>query len=267
MTAIKTGFRRLFAGALALAAVARPAPGEGGAGGDPRSLAPLLEEQIAADEAAIASQAAVNELSDETRDLLLQYRQYLSETRNLRDYTRQLQVQVASQRDEIDFLQQQLVEVESTARAVMPLMQKMLDTLERFVRLDLPFQLEEREKRIAALRDAMVRADVTISEKYRRILEAYQIETDYGRTLEAYAGELGEGADARAVRFLRLGRVALLYQTPDGAETGYWDAEQKQWVRDASYRSAVRHGFAVADKASAPDLLALPIPAPREGRS
>jgi hypothetical protein len=248
----------LAAGFVALAA---------GAEEERKSLEPLLQEQVGADEAAIASQQRVDAISDETRDLLLQYRQYLKEARSLREYSEQLAAQVRSQQEEIEFVKQQLVEVESTARDVLPLMQKMLETLERFVRLDLPFQLEERRKRVASLREMMDRADVTISEKYRRIVEAYQIEADYGRTLEAYQGELGEGAEARTVRFLRLGRVALLYQTLDGEETGYWDARQKQWVEDDSYRSAVRRGFAVADKASAPDLLIAPVPAPVEGRS
>jgi hypothetical protein len=250
--------------ALALACAAAPGAA---AEEQKKSLEPVLREQIATDDAAIASQERVNELSDETRDLLLQYRQYLNETRNLNEYSKQLAVQVQSQVGEIEFVKQQLVEVENTARDVLPLMQKMLDTLDRFVEIDLPFQLDERRKRVAALRDAMNRADVTVSEKYRRILEAYQIEVDYGRTLEAYQGELGEGERTRTVRFLRLGRVALVYQTLDGEETGYWDAQQKKWVRDDSYRSAVKHGFAVAEKAIAPDLLTVPIPAPLESRS
>lgn len=253
--------------AAALAAAACLVALGAGAQGEKKSLEPLVKEQVGADAAAIASQERVDALSDETRDMLLQYRQYLKETQSLREYSEQLSAQVESQVQEIEFVKQQLVEIETTAREVMPLMQKMLDTLERFVKLDLPFQLEERRKRVASLRETMSRADVTISEKYRRIVEAYQIEAEYGRTLEAYQGELGEGAQARTVRFLRLGRVALLYQTLDGEETGYFDAQQKQWVEDDSYRSAVRRGFAVADKASAPDLLEAPVPAPREGRS
>jgi pyruvate/2-oxoglutarate dehydrogenase complex dihydrolipoamide acyltransferase (E2) component len=244
------------------AAEAAPAAAPAG-----KSLGPLVKEQVGADDAAVAAQERINALSDETREMLLQYRQYLRETKSLREYREQLEAQVASQVEEIVFVEGQLVEIETTAREVLPLMQKMLDTLERFVALDLPFQLEERRKRVAGLRDAMARADVTISEKYRRIVEAYQIEADYGRTLEAYQGELGEGAEARTVRFLRLGRIALLYQTLDGEETGYYDADQKRWVVDDAYRSAVRHGFAVADKSSAPDLLEAPVPAPREGRS
>ena len=231
------------------------------------SLQPVLKEQLATDESAATTQERIDALSDETREMLLQYRQYLRETRSLDEYGRQLSAQVESQAGEIEFVKKQLVEVETTARDVLPLMVKMLDTLERFVSLDLPFQLEERRKRIASLKDAMGRADVTVSEKYRRIVEAYQIEIEYGRTLEAYQGELGEGPETRTVRFLRMGRVALLYQTLDGEETGYWDAAQKRWVEDDSYRTDVKRGFAVADKASAPDLLIAPVPAPVESRS
>ena len=84
----------------------------------------------------------------------------------------------------------------------------------------------------------MDRADVTISEKYRRIVEAYQVEMDYGRTIEAYEGELAsEGGDPRTVQFLRVGRVTLLYQTLDGRETGYWDADRKAWVVDDRLRA------------------------------
>jgi len=238
-----------------------------GAAQERRSLEPIVKEQLSADEHAVASQGRVNDISDETRDLLLQYRQYLSEARSLEEYGRRLAVQVESQAAEIEFVQSQLLEIETTGREVLPLIDKMLDALDRFVELDLPFQIAERRRRIASLKAAMDRADVTISEKYRRIIEAYQIETEYGRTLEAYQAELGEGAESRTVRFLRLGRVALMYQTLDGEETGYWDAHQKAWVMDNSYRAAVKHGFAVADKVLAPDLLTVPIPAPREGRS
>ena len=202
-------------GILGLLGFVVVAPGAWGQEGRP-SLEPLVREQVGADEAAVGSQERVNALSDETRDMLLQYRQYLKEAKSLREYSEQLSAQVNSQAEEIEFVKQQLVEVETTSREVLPLMNKMLDTLERFVALDLPFQLEERRQRVSALRQAMERADVTISEKYRRIVEAYKIETEYGRTLEAYQGELGEGAEARTVRFLRLGRVALLYQTLDG---------------------------------------------------
>jgi hypothetical protein len=105
---------------------------------------------------------------------------------------------------------------------------------------------------------------VTISEKYRLILEAYQIELEYGRTLEAYEGRVGDGDAAKIVEFVRLGRISLMYQTLDGKETGYWDANAKQWVVDNDYARAVAEARRVAKKDGAPDLLTVPVPAPQE---
>jgi hypothetical protein len=246
---------------VACAAIAASAPGAG-AEKPKTSLAPVVQEQLGADRDAAAAQQRLNKLNDETREMLLQYRQYVSETKNLGDYAKQLTAQVESQKEEIGFIEQQLEEIEVTSREVTPLMLRMLETLERFVELDVPFQPDERRKRVESLRQMMGRADVSISEKYRRVLEAYQIETEYGRTLEAYEGRIGEGDEARTVRFLRLGRVALLYQTIDGKETGYWDANRKSWVVDDGYREAVMAGFDVADKKGAPDLLTVPVPSP-----
>jgi hypothetical protein len=120
---------------------------------------------------------------------------------------------------------------------------------------------------VNTLKEIMGRADVAISEKYRRILEAYQIELEYGRTFDAYEGSMGDGATARTVQFIRLGRVSLMYRTLDGSEVGYWDAQQKTWVQDNTYADIVREALAVARKEGAPDLIRVPVPAPTEVRS
>ena len=98
----------------------------------------------------------------------------------------------------------------------------------------------------------MDRADVTISEKYRRILEAYQIELEYGRTLDAYEGRLGAGADARTVEFVRLGRVTLMYRTLDGSETGYWEPARRIGSSTTSYRECHRGSACACAQATAP---------------
>jgi hypothetical protein len=146
-------------------------------------------------------------------------------------------------------------------------MQEMVDTLARFVELDVPFYLDERLNRVHNLQGLMTRADVTISEKYRSILEAYQIELDYGRTFDAYEGRLGTDANARTVEFARLGRVSLMYRTLDGSETGYWDSKQKMWVVDASYAGAIEKAIRVANGDDTADLLTVPVPPPQEVRS
>jgi hypothetical protein len=160
-------------------------------------------------------------------------------------------------------LNKQIGEVDVVQRQITPLMLRMIDTLAEFVRLDVPFLPEERAKRVAGLRDMMGRADVTLSEKYRRLMEAYQVENEYGRTIESYRGSLDAEGQQRTVDFLRIGRVALMYQTLDGQEVGFWDRQAGQWEElPGEYRSPIKQGLQIAKKQVAPDLIRIPVPAP-----
>lgn len=228
----------------------------------PALVQSAVNEQSSANRAAASSQNKINQLDDETQTMLGDYRATLRETESLRRYNEQLELQINSQEEELVSIQQQIEDIERTNREIYPLMQRMIETVDQFVKLDLPFLLDERAKRIATLKETMNRADVSTAEKYRRILEAYTIEMEYGRTLEAYEGKLGEGEEARTVNFLRIGRTALLYQTLDGDETGYWDADKKGWVEDSGYEDEVKSALKVARKQTAPDLLIAPVRAP-----
>jgi septal ring factor EnvC (AmiA/AmiB activator) len=228
----------------------------------PAMVQTTVNEQTSANRAAAASQAKINTLDDETQTMLGDYRATLRETESLRRYNEQLELQIKSQNEEIVSITQQIEEIERTNREIYPLMQRMIETMDQFVKLDVPFLLQERTERVANMKAMMNRADVSTAEKYRRILEAYTIEMEYGRTLEAYEGKLGEGDKERTVNFLRIGRSALMYQTLDGDETGYWDTDKKEWVEDNGYDDDVAHGLKVARKAVAPDLLIAPVRAP-----
>jgi hypothetical protein len=244
-----------------------PPPGPTEAEKKAMKLAAALDEQKASDADARASQERVDKLDDETQKLLSEYRKAVADTQSYNDYAKNLEGLVKSQDEEMALINEQLLEVETTSREVTPLMQNMLATLDQFVGLDVPFLLEERKQRVETLKKMMEQANVTISEKYRRIVEAYQVEMDYGRTIEAYEGQLGDGPDARTVNFLRVGRVVLMYQTLDKKETGYWDANKKDWVVDNHYRDAFEEGVGVAKKSRAPEMLIVPVPGPKEAKS
>lgn len=218
-----------------------------------------INEQSGAENSAKAAQAKINDLDDKTRDAVSEYRSTLQEIDSLKRYNEQLDLQVQSQTEEMKSIQQQIVQIERTSREITPLLVKMVETLDSFVALDIPFLPDERKTRVAQLKEMLTRADVTLSEKYRRTMEAYQVEVEYGRTIEAYQGKVGD----KTVDFLRLGRIALLYQGLDGDETAYWDASKKDWVIDGDYRNYVKSGLKVARKQGAPDLLIAPVPAPK----
>jgi hypothetical protein len=226
----------------------------------PAAAATLSNVVAASDQwmvAQVDSQKRVDKLADEKQSMADDYRNTLRESDSLKLYIEQLKAQLKSQQDEMESIRTEQRNIAQTNIEILPLMQDMLATLGQFVELDVPFLLDERRERIKKLNDMMPRADVTVSEKFRRIVEAYQVEIDYGRTIESYIGNL----NGKDVSFLRVGRVSLLYQTPDGKETGYWDRDKKGWVGDDSYADGVREGLKVARKQTSPDLLIVPIQA------
>lgn len=211
--------------------------------------------------AQVDAQKKVDALSEQRLTLADEYRNALREADSLKLYVQQLKSQLRSQEEEKDSVRVEIREIARTNIAILPLMQDMLSTFDQFVTLDTPFLIDERKERVKLLNEMMPRADVTVSEKFRRILEGYQVEIDYGRTIEGYRGNL-EGKD---VDFLRIGRVALLYQTPDAKETGYWDNATRAWVIDNSASEGVKEGLKIARKQSSPDLIIVPVQAAAAG--
>ena len=228
-------------------------------------LAQAIEERMEGNAEAVEAQGKIDELSDETDRLLAEYRSTLKQIESLRVYNRQSEDLIQAQEEEMASLQAQIDEVEVVGRGVTPLMFKMIEALDQFVHLDTPFLMGEREKRVAELRALMDRSDVTDAEKFRRILEAYQIENEFGRTIEAYRGTLDQDGRQLTVDFLRVGRIALVYQTLDRRQNGVWDQTSGTWKPlDPSYASAIQQGLKVARKQAAPDMIRLPLPAPEK---
>ncbi len=230
-------------------------------------LGELVDARSEGNEDAAQVQKQIDEISDTTDSLLSQYRTTLKQIDSIEQYNAQILKLIASQEGEIESLVQQVGQVQSVGRSVTPLMVRMIEAIEKFVELDVPFLLDERTERMEKLRETMERADVTTPEKFRAIMEAYQIENEYGRTIEAYRASLVIGDKETTVDFLRFGRIALVYQSLDETLQGRWDQKTRSWVAlDGSFRSAIRHGLKIARKQSAPDLINLPLPAPSDAR-
>ena len=226
-------------------------------------LSPALAEQANSDSAARASQERINTLAEaEARDLQ-RFRTSSQRLESLEIYNLQLQKLIDSQAREIESIVRQTDEIENIETGALPLMIKMTSTLKEIVQLDVPFLTLEREQRVANLAALIDRADVTAGEKFRRIMEAYLVEVDYGRTIEAYRGELAMNGEVRTVDFLRTGRVGLYYQTLDGEESGHWNTKSGVFERlDDSARRPIMQGLRIARKQSPPELLSLPINVP-----
>ena len=213
-----------------------------------------------------AAQATIERLDDEKEATEIDYRATIEQLDNLRQYNEQLRGLIQAQEDEKISIREQIERITGVERDIVPLMFQMLETLEQFVELDVPFLIDERERRVGSLRALMTQADATNAEKYRRILEAYQIENDYGRTIEAYEGNIGDGEEAKKVTFLKIGRVAFLYQTLDGSQSYVWDQDIKEWVElGGSYDTPVTVAIRMAREQIPPDLIFIPVKGPSQG--
>lgn len=225
------------------------------------SLQPAVQAETRINEDAALSQQRISGLAQETQDLLQEYRSVVRKSEALSIYNDNLERVVTDQREEIQSINSQLEGLEETHRGVVPLMLDMIDMLDRIVEADIPFRLEERRARVSRLRDMMNQSEVTVAEKYRRVMEAYQGELEFSRTTEAYAARLP--STGQTVDFLRIGRTLLVYQSSDHDVTGWFNPVTRAFEQlPPRFRREVREGLAMARNEKAPNLVVLPVPGP-----
>ncbi len=205
------------------------------------------------------SQSQVNDLSTEKDSLLAEWKVVVKQVEGLKIYNEQKRRQIKAQEERMVTLAEQTRQVVVIQRQIPPLMERMADSLEQFVSLDAPFSLDERVKRINQVRATLSDPKVTASEQVRQVLEAYNIEREYGRTIETYEDAIVIDGEEKVVNILRIGRLALMYQLKDQSQAVIWDSAQNDWVEVSGYRLPVRDGIRMANKTATLDLLAVPV--------
>ena len=211
------------------------------------------------------AQTKVDRIADQTDGLLQEFKQVNKRIESLRVYNSQLERQIASQKQMMAELRESIENATIIERGISPLMMSMLKGLEEFVALDIPFKKEQRENAIADLYVNMDSAKFSAAEKFRQILEVYDIESEYSSSLESYRDlvDIDANGSEVEVEMLRIGRVALMYQTKDKSQTGAWNKETGSWeTLGSEYRRPVDQGIRIAKKLSPQDVMQMPITAP-----
>ncbi len=207
------------------------------------------------------SQVRINSVVEGTRSLEDQYRAVNKEIDGLKVYNRLMRAQVDGQAATLEDIGLSMEQVDVLNRQIFPLMERMIDGLTQSVNLDIPFLLDERTKRVANLKGILERSDVSVAEKFRKVMEAYQIENEFGWTSEYFTQSLTIDGVTRSFNMLRIGRVGLYFQSDDAKVTGRWDNKERQWVMDDSARNEIRKGLRMARQLIAPELISIPVPA------
>ena len=206
------------------------------------------------------SQDRIDATERQTDKIVNEYKVVSKQVEGLKLYNAQKRIQIQAQLDLMDKYDEQLVQVVIMQRLIPPLAQRMLDGLEKYVNLDTPFHIKERTDRLKLVRDSLSNPKVTASEQVRQILEAFNIEAEYGRKLDAYEETIVIDGTEIVVNILRVGRLGMFYQTKDGRDTGYWDPDTQTWEEiSGSYRTQIRDGIRMAKKEAPIDMLMLPV--------
>lgn len=220
-----------------------------------------LSDRTARDTA--TSQQRIDQLDDQTARLLNDYRANLKQLEAARRYNASLSRNIESQEREITRLQEDINNVEGLQRAMQPLMEDMVARFGDIVNADIPFDIVDRADRAARLARVLDNPAMSAAQRYRLIVEAYQIENEFGRTIGWYEGVLGEGDDELTGEYLQVGRIALIFKTPDDSVLRIWDTGQGAFVNlNRSYLQDVKFAFRMAKEQTAPDILFVPVKPP-----
>ncbi len=224
----------------------------------------IVEEVNAANKIAQTSQKTIDGVVDATDKLIVEYKGVLKTNAGLRAYNAQQRRVITKQEEEISKIKASIGQIDEIKRQITPLMLDMIDDLEEFIASDIPFLKDERDDRIAMLRETMDSPNVGDPERFRIVLEAYKTEVQYGRSLYAYEAPLKDG---RSVNFVRLGRVGFYYQTKDGLETAAWDRASNSWQKlGAEFTAPIKQLIRIAQKRTQTDIVILPVAAPSRGK-
>ena len=203
------------------------------------------------------SQEKIDATERKTDKIINEWKAVAKQVEGLKLYNAQKRIQIQAQLDLMDQLDEQLVQVVVMQRQIPPLAQRMLESLESFISLDTPFRVEERQNRVDLVRASLAKPKVTASEEVRQVLEAYNIEAEYGRKIDTYEDTL---ADGTVVNILVIGRVGMFYQTKDEQSSGRWNNETGSWDDlPGSYRKPIRNGIRMAKKLAPTDMLMMPV--------
>jgi hypothetical protein len=203
------------------------------------------------------SQDNIDKTERQTDKIVNEWKSVAKQVEGLKLYNEQKRIQIQAQLELMDKLDDQLVQVVVMQRQIPPLAQRMLESLETFINLDTPFRIEERQNRIDLVRSSLAKPKVTASEQVRQVLEAYNIEAEYGRKIDTYESTLQDGT---VVNILVIGRIGMFYQTKDEQSSGRWNNETNSWDElPGTYRKPIRNGIRMAKKLAPTDMLMMPV--------
>jgi len=230
-------------------------------------IQPLLDIGEQRQNSEQVSQTKIDSMDDDTSLIINEFKTVSKQIEGLRVYNAQMRKQIERQEERLKEIDKTMKEAQVMQRQIPPFTRRMLAGIEKSIELDMPFHLAERKERISFAKAAIDNPTVSPAEGLRQVLETFNVEMEYGRKLDSYKDTIEIEGQQREVNVLRVGRLALVYQSSDRSLTGAWDNKKQEWVPlDNSYRNPTRKGLRIANRLATVDMLELPIQNPEAAK-
>lgn len=230
-------------------------------------IRPILDIGLERQKLETTSQIKIDQMEDDTSLIVNEYKQVSKQVEGLRVYNAQLRKQIQRQEERLKEIDKTLKEAQVMQRQIPPFTRRMLAGVEKSIELDMPFHLAERKERIAFAKAALDNPTVSPAEGLRQVMEAFTVEAEYGRKLDAYKDTVEIDGNPTEVNILRIGRLSLIAQTADESEALAWDNKSRSWIElGSSYRNPTRKGLRIANRLATVDMLEMPVPYAEESK-
>ncbi len=193
-------------------------------------------------------------------ELMAEYRFLKPRLEQLKKQKEKTEEILALQRGRVEELKRKLTESARVRDELYSHLDGWVMRLESYIARDLPFLPEERVNRLSLIREMIADPDIESAEKFRRVMEALQVETEYGGTVEVYQATIDLNGQSTLVNIFRLGRLSLFYQTPDRKEVGHYNRASGKWEPlPSKYRRTIDIAVEMGTRQRPIELIRLPI--------
>jgi hypothetical protein len=196
----------------------------------------------------------------EKKRLTTRYQTLQATKKGLLFEQKQNQIRLNNCRQRVKETERKILESARLRKELTAYLSTVVERVDNLTTTGLPFLTSERSQRLLETRETLLDLEIAAAEKYRRVMEALQIETEYRHTVEVYPEEIEIAGEKKMVEILRLGGLALFWHSPDGGSVGEYDRLKQEWQPlDKRYQNAINKAIEIALKQRTIEMVSLPI--------
>ncbi len=196
----------------------------------------------------------------EKKSLTARYQALEATKKRLLFEQKQHRIRLDNCRQRVEDAQRKTIESARLRKELTIYLSTVVERVENLTTTGLPFLTSERNQRLLETKETLLDLEIAAAEKYRRVMEALQVETEYRHTVEVYPEEIEIAGEKKMVEILRLGGLALFWRSPDGISVGEYDRLKQGWQPlDKRYQNAINKAMEIALKQRTIEMVSLPI--------